>query len=61
MSNKAKGYAKGQMDLELKCKLGSGFTDVVAIEFKNPTGDNKTSPEQDADLERPRGATSPRC
>ncbi|MFM7979110.1 MAG: hypothetical protein ACKPKO_07315, partial [Candidatus Fonsibacter sp.] len=27
---------------------GSGFTDVVAIELKNPDGSNKTSPEQDA-------------
>ena len=48
-------YAKGQPDLELKCKLGSGFTDVVAIELKNPNGSNKTSPEQDAYLERLRG------
>ena len=41
--------------MELKCKLGSGFTDVVAIELKNPNGSNKTSPEQDAYLERLRG------
>jgi len=55
MDSKAKGYTKGQPDLELKCKLGSGFTDVVAIELKNPNGSNKTSPEQDAYLERLRG------
>ena len=55
MDSKAKGYKKGQPDLELKCKLGSGFTDVVAIELKNPNGSNKTSPEQDAYLERLRG------
>ena len=41
--------------MELKCKLGSGFADVVAIELKNPNGSNNTSPEQDADLERLRG------
>ena len=41
--------------MELKCKLGSGFTDVVAIELKNPNGSNKTSLEQDAYLERLRG------
>jgi len=41
--------------LELKCKLGSGFTDVVAIELNNPNGSNKTSPEQDAYPERLRG------
>jgi len=52
MDSKAKGYTKGQPDLELKCKLGNGFTDVVAIELKNPDGSNKTSPEQDAYLER---------
>jgi len=55
MDSKAKGYTKGQPDLELKCKLGSGFTDVVAIELKNPNGSNKMSPEQDAYLERLRG------
>ena len=55
MDSKAKGYTKGQPDLELKCKLGNGFTDVVAIELKNPNGSNKTSPEQDAYLERLRG------
>ena len=55
MDNKAKGYTKGQPDLELKCKLGNGFTDVVAIELKNPNGSNKTSPEQDAYLERLKG------
>jgi hypothetical protein len=60
MDSKAKGYTKGQPDLELKCKLGNGFTDVVAIELKNPNGSNKTSPEQDAYLERLRGATSRR-
>ena len=60
MDNKAKGYTKGQRDLGLKCKLGSGFTDVVAIELKSPTGSNKTSPEQDAYLKRLRGATSRR-
>ncbi|MFM7985386.1 MAG: Bro-N domain-containing protein [Candidatus Fonsibacter sp.] len=37
MDNKAEGYTKGQPDLELKCKLGSGFTDVVAVELKTPT------------------------
>ena len=41
--------------MELKCKLGSGFTDVVAIELNNPNGSNKTSPEQDAYPERLRG------
>ncbi|MFM7990225.1 MAG: hypothetical protein ACKPKO_64010, partial [Candidatus Fonsibacter sp.] len=55
MGNKAKGYTKGQPDLELKCKLGNGFTEEVAIELKNPDGSNKTSPEQDAYLERLRG------
>jgi len=55
MDSKAKGYTKGQPDLELKCKLGNGFTDVVAIELKNPNGSNKTSPEQDAYLERLKG------
>ena len=38
IENKAKGYTKGQPDFELKCNLGSGFTDVVAIELKNPIG-----------------------
>ena len=55
MDNKAKIYTKGQPDLELKCKLGSGFTDAVAIELKDPKGSNKTSPEQNAYLERLRG------
>ena len=55
MDNKAKGYTKGQPDLELKCKLGNGFTDVVAIELKSPDGSNNTTPEQDAYLERLRG------
>ncbi|MFM7984188.1 MAG: hypothetical protein ACKPKO_33185, partial [Candidatus Fonsibacter sp.] len=31
------------------------FTDAVAIELKSPDGSNKTSPEQDAHLERLRG------
>ncbi|MFM7980481.1 MAG: hypothetical protein ACKPKO_14300, partial [Candidatus Fonsibacter sp.] len=48
-------YTKWQPDLELKWKLGNGFTDVVAIELKNPDGSNKRSPEQDAYLERLRG------
>jgi prophage antirepressor-like protein len=52
MDAKAKGYTKGEPDMELKCKLGNGFTDVVAIELKNPNGSNWTSPEQDAYLER---------
>ncbi|MFM7984187.1 MAG: Bro-N domain-containing protein, partial [Candidatus Fonsibacter sp.] len=41
-------YTKGQPGLELKCKLGSGIRDVVAIELKNHDRSNKTSPEQDA-------------
>ncbi|MFM7981816.1 MAG: hypothetical protein ACKPKO_21110, partial [Candidatus Fonsibacter sp.] len=36
-------------------QAGLGFTDVVAIELKNPDGSNKTSPEQDAYLEQLRG------
>jgi prophage antirepressor-like protein len=52
MDAKAKGYTKGEPDLELKCKLGNGYTDVVAIELKNPNGSNRTTPEQDAYLER---------
>ncbi len=55
MDNTEKGYTKGQPDLELKCKLGNGFTDVVAIAIKNPDGSNKPSPEQDDYLERLRG------
>ena len=58
MGNNAKGYTKGQPDLELKCKLGNNLTDVVAIELNNPS--NKTRPEQDTYLERLRGAKSPR-
>ena len=52
MDAKAKGYTKGEPDIELKCKLGNGYTDVVAMELKNPNGSNCTSPEQDAYLER---------
>ena len=52
MDAKAKGYTKGEPDIELKCKLGNGYTDVVAIELKNPNGSNWTTPEQDAYLER---------
>ncbi len=52
MDAKAKGYTKGEPDLELKCKLGNGYTDVVAIELKNPNGSIWTTPEQDAYLER---------
>ena len=52
MDAKAKGYTKGEPDMELKCKLGNGYTDVVAIELKNPNGSNWTTPEQDAYLER---------
>ncbi|MFM7987048.1 MAG: Bro-N domain-containing protein, partial [Candidatus Fonsibacter sp.] len=55
MDNKAQFYTKGQPDLELKCKLGNGFTDAVAIELKNPNGPNKTTSEQDAYLERLKG------
>ena len=36
-------------------QAGSGSTDVVAIVLNNPDGSNKTSPEQDAYLERLRG------
>ena len=36
MDAKAKGYTKGEPDMELKCKLGNGYTDVVAIELWNP-------------------------
>ena len=46
MDSKAKGYTKGQPDLELKCKLGNGFTDVVAIELKNPTGPTRRAPSK---------------
>ncbi|MFM7982497.1 MAG: hypothetical protein ACKPKO_24565 [Candidatus Fonsibacter sp.] len=55
MDNKAKGYTKGQPDLALKCKLGSGFTDVVAIELDTPSGPNNVGPEHHAYLERLRG------
>ena len=44
MDNNAKGYTKGQPDLELQCKLGSGVTDVVAVDLKNPDNSNKTTP-----------------
>ncbi len=52
MDAKAKGYTKEEPDIELKCKLGDGYTDDVAIELKNPNGTNCTTPEQDAYLER---------
>ena len=58
MDAKAKGYTKGEPDMELKCKLGNGYTDVVAIELKNPNGSNSTSPEQDAYLERLRACNA---
>lgn len=41
-----KGYEKGQPDLELKCKLENGFTDVAVIELKNPDNSNRLSVEQ---------------
>jgi hypothetical protein len=58
MDAKAKGYTKGEPDMELKCKLGNGYTDVVAIELKNPNGTNSTSPEQDAYLEKLRACNA---
>ena len=60
VGSKATCYTKGQPGPELKRKLGNGFTYVVAIKPNNPNGSNKTTPEQYADLERLRGATSPR-
>ncbi len=38
-----KGYNGGQPDITLLKKLNNGFTDVVAIELKNPNGSNITS------------------
>ena len=36
MDAKAKIYSKGEPDMELKCKLGDGYIDVLATELKNP-------------------------
>ena len=36
----------GEPDLELKCKLGNGYTDVVAIELDHPNGINALSEQQ---------------
>ena len=58
MDAKAKGFTKGEPDMKLKCKLGNGYTDVVAIELKNPNGSNWTSSEQDAYLERLRSCNA---
>ncbi len=38
--------------MERKCKLGNGYTDVVAIDLKSPNESNLITPEQDAYLER---------
>ena len=45
MDSYKKGYERGTPDIELKCKLGE-YTDVVAIELKNPDKSNKLSDEQ---------------
>ena len=46
VDNITKGYTKDHLDRELKCKMGNGCTDVVAIELENPDNSNHTSPEQ---------------
>ena len=46
-----KGYERGTPDIELKCKLGE-YTDVVAIELKNPDKSNKLSDDQEKYLEK---------
>jgi prophage antirepressor-like protein len=47
-----KGYNGGQPDITLLKKLKNGFTDVVAIELKNPNGYNITSVKQDEFIKR---------
>ncbi len=47
MDAKMQGCTKREPNMELKRKLGDGYTEVVAIELKNPNGCNWTSPEQD--------------
>ncbi|MFM7989660.1 MAG: hypothetical protein ACKPKO_61140, partial [Candidatus Fonsibacter sp.] len=46
-----KGYERGTRDIELKCKLGE-YTDVVAIELKNPDKSNKLSDDQKKYVEK---------
>ena len=50
MDNKAKGYRKGQPDLELKCKDGDR-TYITIIELKNPNGSNSLSIHQEEYIE----------
>ena len=40
LDSQKKGYTKGELDIELKCKLENGYTDVFVIELKNPNGKN---------------------
>ncbi len=47
-----KGYNGGQPDITLLKKLNNGFTDVVAIEVKNPYGCNITSVKQNEFIKR---------
>ncbi len=42
---------KSSPDLELKCKVGE-YTDVVAIDLKNPDGSYALSDEQDTYLKQ---------
>ena len=50
LDSKAKGYRKGQPDLELKCKDGDR-TDIIIIELKNPNGSNSLSIHQEEYIE----------
>ena len=45
LDSKAKGYRKGQPDLELKCKDGY-ITDTITIELNNPNGSYSMSIHQ---------------
>ena len=42
LDSKAKGYRKGQPDLELKCKDGDR-SGIITIALKNPNGSNSVS------------------
>jgi len=52
MDSYLKGYNGGQPDITLLKKLNNSFTDVVAIEFKNPNGSNITTVKQDEFIKR---------
>ena len=50
LDSTAKGYRKGQPDLELKCQDGDR-TGIITIDFKHPSGSNSLFIHQEEYIE----------